>query len=196
MPRKKKIETPATNIWGKIITGDVNEYLPLFEFAKQLKLKEEYLIGLAKSGRLKAFKLDDYWLSTSQWVNEWLEEVKSHLEREIGQEETAVTAALPQQKKANPIRSAKPKAAAVFYRDPAEIRRELLEELAKEDHPQSEKKWVHYVGDNNSFRALLNAPLKLSLAPRQISYSYALILGLCFILIAGLFICTTVLAGL
>lgn len=194
MPRKKKIETPTANVWGKIITGDVNEYLPLFEFAKQLKLKEEYLIGLAKSGRLKAFKLDDYWLSTSQWVNEWLEEVKSHLEQEISQEETAVITALPQQKKATSLRSAKPKATPIFYRDPAEIRRELLEELAKEAHPQSEEKWVHY--DNNSFLSLLNTPLKLSLAPRQISYSYSLILGLCFILIAGLFICTTVLAGL
>ena len=197
MARKRENETKTPNVWGKILTGDANEYLPLFEFAKSLKLNEEYLIGLAKSGRLKAFKLDDYWLSTSPWVNEWLGEVKDHLRQEIGSEKTiALTpAALPRGKTA-PLKIVKPQIVPSFYQDIAETKRELLEELSKENNSRPEKKWVRYVANGNSFKAILNTPLKLALTPQQTSHShYALILALFFIVAAGLFIYTVALAG-
>ena len=204
MPRKKKTEAPAANAWGKILTGDANEYLPLFEFANGLKLKEEYLIGLAKSGRLKAFKIDDYWLSTSQWVNEWLEEVKNNLHQEIsdktaepaGKSEIAfdIVPALP--KKNMVAKAAKIKTTPSFYKEIDVIKRELLEEIEKEDNKDTAKKWVHYVEDNNSFKAILGAPLRLSFVPQQTSHNhYALILALFLVVAAGLFIYTTALAG-
>ena len=195
MPRKKKTEQSTDNIWGKIITGDASEYLPLFEFAEKLKLKEEYLIGLAKSGRLKAFKIDDYWLSTSAWINDWLEEVKNHLHREIGDEAMAEIASLPLIQK-RPAVSKKAKAKPSFYRELNEIKNELSQEINKESAPSIKKSWVQDAGSGGSFTALLSTPIKLALAPKQASHShYALILALFFILAAGLFIYTAALAG-
>jgi len=198
MPRKKTTGVPADNIWGKIITGDASEYLPLFEFAKKLKLKEEYLIGLAKSGRLKAFKIDDYWLSTSTWVNEWLDEVKNHLRREIGDAMVAETAdIMPSSRgKITVLKKTTAKIQPSFYKEIGKIRRELSAEIAKGDKPDNKTNWVNDAGSNNSFSALLNIPIKLAIMPKQTSHNhYALILALFLVMIASLFIYTVVLAG-
>lgn len=203
MPRKNKTEAPPANIWGKILTGDANEYLPLFEFAKQLKLGEEYLIGLAKSGRLKAFKIDDYWLSTATWIKEWLDEVKNNIHQEIGGEpaEIRISSETPIAAKAlavKPVRAnrAKAKNKPSFVLEIEQIRSEVLEEIEKEEHAGQEKKWVNHLGDKNSFRYLLNMPLKLALVPKRASVShYALVLALFLILASGLFIYTAARAG-
>jgi len=210
MPRKKKTETSAENVWGKILTGDANEYLPLFEFAKQLKLKEEYLIGLAKSGRLKAFKIDDYWLSTAVWVKEWLEEVKDSLHQEI----TTTTELTPQPEQ--PIKeeakimegsitppSLKPAAIARPRRkkispaiDLDTAKKELLEEISKAEEKMPGTNWVRYLESHSSLWDLLNTPLRLAPAPQRVSANhYALILALAITLMAGLFIYTSALAG-
>jgi len=203
MPRKKKTESAPASVWGKILTGDANEYLPLFEFAQQLKLKEEYLIGLAKSGRLKAFKIDDYWLSTAAWVKEWLEEVKGHLHQEIAAVSPQPIAPATEVKEEAALISPKPaairppktkKVSPVV--DLITAKEELLAEIAKAEETIPEQGWVKYLANHNSLWELLNSPLRLSPVPQRASVnSYALILAVALIFTAGLFLYTTALAS-
>lgn len=203
MPRKKKTESAPANVWGKILTGDANEYLPLFEFAQQLKLKEEYLINLAKSGRLKAFKIDDYWLSTAVWVKEWLEEVKGHLHQEIAavSPQPIASAAKVEEKIApnhpEPALARPPKVKKILpVANLIAAKEELLAEIAKAEENVPVQSWVKYLADHSSLWELLNSPLKLSPVPQRASANrYALILAAALIFTAGLFLYTAALAS-
>lgn len=67
----------------KLAGGGDSDYRPVFEFAQNLKLSESFLISQAKNGRLKAFLLDDYWLTRQEWVNDWLHGLRGEIINEL-----------------------------------------------------------------------------------------------------------------
>jgi len=65
---------------NKLASYGNEEYLYIKEVAARLKLSENYLIALIKKGQLKGFKLGDNWLTTSKWLESWLELLKQELD--------------------------------------------------------------------------------------------------------------------
>ncbi len=69
------------NIFSKFKDG--NEYLTLIEAAKVMPYGLNHLLAMAKSGRLKSFKMGEDWLTTKDWLAEFQREIKAELEKEI-----------------------------------------------------------------------------------------------------------------
>lgn len=65
---------------NKLASYGNEEYLYIKEVAARLKLSEKYLIALIRKGQLKGFKLGDNWLTTSKWLEFWLELLKQELD--------------------------------------------------------------------------------------------------------------------
>lgn len=57
----------------------------LSEAAQRLGVGEDYLRDLIKSGKVKAFKADQYWFIEEDWVEEFRNKLKSRLQEEIKQ---------------------------------------------------------------------------------------------------------------
>jgi excisionase family DNA binding protein len=56
--------------------------LSLAKAAETLGYKESYLLRLASSGKLKAYKFGEEWLTTKEWLDEWKETVKKKVVEE------------------------------------------------------------------------------------------------------------------
>lgn len=53
--------------------------LSLDEAAKLLKVSEAYLLGLIRRGKIKAFKVEEYWFVRFDWVEQFRQEIAKHL---------------------------------------------------------------------------------------------------------------------
>jgi len=73
------------------IFNDEHEYLTLFELSKSQRYSLEYLLQAAVSGRLKAFKLGDDWLTTAKWFEDYNFLIKKEISWEISRSQIEVS---------------------------------------------------------------------------------------------------------
>jgi len=71
------------------LTGD--GLLSLDEAAKLLRVSENYLMGLIRRGKVKAFKVDDQWLVHLHWIEDFKDEVRRHIDEELAVRPTATS---------------------------------------------------------------------------------------------------------
>jgi len=67
----------------KNLFNDQEEYLTLFELSKSKKYSLEYLLSSANSGKLKAFKVGDDWLTTSEWFAQYQAGIKKEVDDHV-----------------------------------------------------------------------------------------------------------------
>lgn len=66
-------------------TDDDKPYLAISDIAKRGKYSEDFLFTVAKSGKLKAFKLGDSWLTNEDWYNDWQETIRRAIDSELAE---------------------------------------------------------------------------------------------------------------
>lgn len=76
--KKQRLRLMLSNLFGE-------ELLSLDEVAKLLKVSEFYLLGLIRKGKIKAFKIEDYWFIKFDWVKQFRQEIYQHIFEEVSQ---------------------------------------------------------------------------------------------------------------
>ncbi len=61
------------------------QQLPLAKAAEIAGYKESYLLRMASSGRLKAYKFGQEWMTTEEWLSDWRETLKKRIVTETGE---------------------------------------------------------------------------------------------------------------
>lgn len=71
----------------KNLFGADEECITISDLAKSQHYSLGYLLNAASSGRLKAFKIGDDWLTTSEWFSDYKSRIKDQISAEIAMQE-------------------------------------------------------------------------------------------------------------
>ncbi len=64
---------------------DDSQYLPLRRLAGEVPYSYDFLLAAVRSGRLKAFKSGDRWLTSYQWFNQYHQALRREIEQAAGE---------------------------------------------------------------------------------------------------------------
>lgn len=79
--KKQQLKLMLTDLVGEGL-------LSLDEAAKLLKVSEAYLLDLIRRGKIKAFKVEEYWFVKFDWVEQFRQEIAQHLFSVIDQSDS------------------------------------------------------------------------------------------------------------
>ena len=92
--KNKKLDTKKLNL--EEFKGDKNKHISLFNISRYTPYSQEYLSLRARQGKLKAVKIGRDWMTTVNWVDDYLKKVNGKNEADIGKKKIKI--ALPSKK--------------------------------------------------------------------------------------------------